>query len=399
MRIPSTIQATPATAPVPAIAWGARLAAGLAIMLGALTFLLGVCWDIQWHTFIGRDRTLIPPHIMMLSGITLSGIAALAGVLGESALARRIPALEAQSARFAGVFQSSLGAYLAGYASLAAALAFPLDSYWHSLYGIDVAIWAPFHIMFLAGTSLTALGAAYTLTSAAQIATEASAPGAARLAYGGAIVALATLLGTLTILLIDAYRGPLFPVLSGLVVGWSLLAVKYAIPWRWAATLTTLGYLLIAIVVFIYVPPATNALVSSEHLAYLRGYPGVWSVVALGWPLAPLVCALLLDSVLPNARAPRLPTARLSWAATAIMLLALVWAPVAHPIGVPIRELAAIASPVGLIALVFGALGALVGVKLGELTGVSMQATQVAQSSIAASAAPLGLPAHAQEGQ
>lgn len=381
-----TAPVSPATS-IPAVAWGARLAAGLVIMLGALTFLLGVCWDIQWHTYIGRDRTLIPPHIMMLSGITLSGVAALVSVLVESALARRIPALAAHSTRFAGVFQSSLGAYVAGYASLAAALAFPLDSYWHSLYGIDVAIWAPFHIMFLAGMSLTTLGAAYTLTSAAQMATEAGAVGAARLAYAGAIAALATLLGTLTILLIDAYRGPLFPVLSGLAVGWSLLTAKYAIPWRWAASLTTLGYLVIAVIVFVYVPPATDALVRSEHLAYLRGQPGAWSVVALGWPLAPVICALLLDGLLVNARAPRLPTARLSWAASAIILVSVIWAPVAHPIGRAVIELAALASPVGLIALAFGALGAFIGVKMGELTGVSMQAPIPAQSPLAGSLA------------
>lgn len=42
-----------------------RLVSGLAALLGAIVFLEGTSWDIQWHTFIGRDRTLIPPHIMI----------------------------------------------------------------------------------------------------------------------------------------------------------------------------------------------------------------------------------------------------------------------------------------------------------------------------------------------
>ena len=48
-----------------------RLVLGLTALLGAIIFLEGTSWDIQWHSYIGRDRTLIPPHIMMLSGVAL----------------------------------------------------------------------------------------------------------------------------------------------------------------------------------------------------------------------------------------------------------------------------------------------------------------------------------------
>ena len=70
-----------------------RLVFGYTILLGACISLLGVSWDIQWHTYVGRDRTLIPPHIMSLSGLTISGLAALAAVLIETAWARRNPLL------------------------------------------------------------------------------------------------------------------------------------------------------------------------------------------------------------------------------------------------------------------------------------------------------------------
>src|SRR5882672_9980057 len=70
-----------------------RLISGSVITLGSITTLVGVSWDIQWHSFIGRDRTLIPPHLMMLSGILLSGLVALLVVLSETVLARRNPQL------------------------------------------------------------------------------------------------------------------------------------------------------------------------------------------------------------------------------------------------------------------------------------------------------------------
>src|SRR5437764_13264032 len=66
-----------------------RLVLGLTALLGAIIFLEGTSWDIQWLSYIGRDRTLIPPHIMMLSGVALSGISGLLTVLIECLSAPR----------------------------------------------------------------------------------------------------------------------------------------------------------------------------------------------------------------------------------------------------------------------------------------------------------------------
>src|SRR5213080_1417511 len=105
-----------------------RLALGGTVLLGAILFLLGTSWDIQWHSFIGRDRTLIPPHLVMLGGVTLSGIGALASVLIETLWARRNPLIASNSTHFADAFYGPLGAYIAGFGALDAAVGFPLDS-------------------------------------------------------------------------------------------------------------------------------------------------------------------------------------------------------------------------------------------------------------------------------
>src|SRR5947209_14554898 len=206
-----------------------RLTGGLVALFGAIISFVGTSWDIQWHTLIGRDRTLIPPHEMMLTGITLGGIAALTVIITETIWARRYPSMAQQFTPFAGLFSGPLGAYIVGYAALNAALAFPLDTYWHTLYGIDVTLWAPFHIMIISGMALMAFGSVYMLASAANLATSIHALRERRTAYIGMIVAFATALSLFTLLLFNAtdkdYFLPLgftsislFPVLSGLLL-------------------------------------------------------------------------------------------------------------------------------------------------------------------------------------
>src|SRR5215472_15983294 len=167
--------------------WRLRLGLGAVVLLGSVICFLGTSWDIQWHSLIGRDRTLIPPHIMMLGGVTLSGTAALSDVLIETIWARRNRLVAERSVPFAGLFNASLGGYVAGFAALDAAVAFPLDAYWHAIYGIDVTIWAPFRVMILGGMAMTALGGAYLLASAAHLAapTGRARGGPARLPGSG----------------------------------------------------------------------------------------------------------------------------------------------------------------------------------------------------------------------
>jgi hypothetical protein len=291
-----------------------RLVLGLTALLGAIIFLEGTSWDIQWHSYIGRDRTLIPPHLMMLSGVALSGISGLLTVLIESWWVRRNKLIAPYSVGFAGIFSGPLGAYMVGFTALTAAVAFPLDAYWHALYGIDVAIWAPFHVMFVASMGMVALGAAYMLISAAHRAARIGAAGSEtrRAATLGAVLALATVLSLFTLLLFDALKTKnfidlgfmrinVFPLLSGMLVAFTLVAAASAIPWRWAATLVSVCYLLLAGIMAVFVQPATDWLLTVERLQYLDT-PPFTSIVALEWFITPLVVAMLIDVIMRRAR-------------------------------------------------------------------------------------------------
>ena len=291
-----------------------RLVLGLTALLGAIIFLEGTSWDIQWHSYIGRDRTLIPPHLMMLSGVALSGVSGLLSVLIESWWARRNTLIAQYSVGFAGIFSGPLGAYMVGFTALTAAVAFPLDAYWHALYGIDVAIWAPFHVMFVASMGIVALGAAYMLSSAAHLAARLgpAGRGTRRAATLGVVLALATVLSLFTLLLFDALEDKnfinlgfmslnVFPLLSGMLVAFTLVAAAYAIHWRWAATCVSVCYFLLAGIMAVFVQPATDWLLTVEHLKY-REAPAFTSVVALEWFLTPLVVAILIDVFMHRAR-------------------------------------------------------------------------------------------------
>ncbi|HEY7984745.1 MAG TPA: hypothetical protein VID73_11290 [Ktedonobacterales bacterium] len=304
------LAATPAAAARGAV-WPARLALGLAALVGVVGFLLGTSWDIQWHSFIGRDRTLVPPHLVMLGSIALCGGAAAALVLVESLRARRDAALAAASTPFADLFHAPLGAYIAGFGALDAAAGFPLDVSWHALYGIDVSIWAPFHIMIVSGMAFAALGVAAWLLSAATHATRAGAAGAARAAGLGALLAGAVAAGTL-LLFLDAAFGrmqlnlfglPLnvFPVMCAGFGAFPLAVVARAHPWRWAASSAAAGFYALDLLLFVAIPPLTDALVRAEQQTYRNGAPGI-VVVSLIWPLTLILGALALDLTVGAAR-------------------------------------------------------------------------------------------------
>lgn len=363
-----------------------RIALGSIILLGAVISTLGVSWDIQWHSFVGRDRTLIPPHLMMLSGVTLSGLVALIAVLIESAWARSDPQLTKHSTGFAGPFHSSIGAYVAGFAALDAAIAFPLDSYWHALYGIDVQIWAPFHIMILGGIALIPLGAAYMLISAAHLATRAGDRKATRAAYLGAIIAFGTMMAVFTYILADGATDlgflsfgtisiTVFPILAGAMIAWLFVSVVHAIPWRWAATSVILVYIAFGVLFALFVPPATNYLLVLEHMHYRRNIADFasLSVVTMEfWFLLPIILAPLIDLFFRLGQHRGWSTRTLMIGCALLSLLACIPASILDT--GRFIELILEAGTVGVaFSMLLGLVGTSIGTWLGRRMGESMQ--------------------------
>ena len=162
-----------------------------------LIALVGMYWDISLHIDQGRDAGPLanPAHYLILAG--LFGIFAagfLAIVLPEGKPSDR-------AIRISGDWYAPLG----GVAMLAAAafalIGFPLDDVWHRIFGQDVTLWGPTHLMLIGGAGLTLIGSAILIVEGrGERGAGASAPAAIAViarhrrvyAAGGLLLGLST---------------------------------------------------------------------------------------------------------------------------------------------------------------------------------------------------------------
>jgi len=182
----------------------------------------GVQWDIQWHVLIGRDSFWIPPHVMTYSGVALIVLASF-GVLARDTL-RYFGAAPAGTQRIFGL-TGTRGFLLAAGGIALTVLAAPIDDLWHRLFGIDVTLWSPPHLLGLLGVTINTLACAL-------IAREAY-PAKSWPRYVASVIALMSFYGSLSIALRPASRlaylyGGLwfyaFPILGALFLPVALIA-------------------------------------------------------------------------------------------------------------------------------------------------------------------------------
>ncbi|WP_233158105.1 hypothetical protein [Actinokineospora bangkokensis] len=153
---------------------GAALSGGLptaaALLLGSLITLVGLTWDVQWHTDVGPDTFFTLPHLFLYAGSAIAGLASLTAVLAATAAQRagRDPDPVAGGVPVAvlGVFKAPVGHLVAG-CGAASFLVYGLwDLWWHSLYGFDAVIESPPHIGLLLSVMATMVGTAVVFAAA-----------------------------------------------------------------------------------------------------------------------------------------------------------------------------------------------------------------------------------------
>ncbi len=243
------------------------------IMGAVITFFAGTAWDIQWHVAVGRDRAFTVPHVVMLVSIALVGLTSLVAVLARAWPIRRVGFVRS----IIGACQASPGQTLSGFGAMLAAISFPLDDYWHALYGIDVSL-APFHVMIISGMGMAGIGA----TIEAVAALRRTGGVVAQLSVGAALA------GTLCVylLLITETQGrsgvafvgglpvALYPILAGLAVPITSVCATLLLGPR--------GGLLVASLVLVMrqallrlVPLATAAVSAAQSLQFRPNAPQI----------------------------------------------------------------------------------------------------------------------------
>jgi len=123
--------------------------------LSLLVALFGMMWDISLHIGVGRDPGPLanPAHYFILFG--LFGVFA-GGVLACAMPLRETPGPAA--VRFLHGWDVPVGGMLVAGAGFYALLGFPLDDIWHRLFGQDVTLWGPTHLMLITGAGTSIIG-------------------------------------------------------------------------------------------------------------------------------------------------------------------------------------------------------------------------------------------------
>ena len=119
-------------------------------------------WDISLHIAQGRDEGPLAnaAHYFILAGLF--------GVFASGFLSMCLP-LEKPSrvaVRITDDWYAPLGGVLIAPCGAFSLIGFPLDDVWHRLFGQDVTLWGPTHLMLIGGAAMTLVGLAVLLVEA-----------------------------------------------------------------------------------------------------------------------------------------------------------------------------------------------------------------------------------------
>jgi hypothetical protein len=326
--------------------WAALPSFVLGISL--LTAVLGMYWDISLHIDNGRDDGPLanPAHYLILVG--LYG-ALLSGVL-TAALSSERPS--GTAVRLGEGWWIPVGGLLIAACGAFALSGFPLDDFWHRIFGQDVTLWGPTHLMLIGGGSLAVLGAMALLSEAiGSLGRDPERDSKSRFVFvlrrsllvGGFLVALSTFQGEFDFG-VPQFRQVLHPILIMLAAGIGLVTARIYLG-RGGALQAVAGFVAIR-----------------GFLAIMVG--GVWDQTLPHFPLY-LVEALLVEAVFARASKDRSPVATGAIAGVFVGTIGLaaewgwshIWMPIPWP-GTLLPE-AAVAGLVTAVAA--GAMGGFVG--------------------------------------
>ncbi|MGN6557838.1 MAG: hypothetical protein ACTHLH_07470 [Solirubrobacterales bacterium] len=121
-----------------------------------LTAVFGMYWDISIHIDNGRDPGPLanPAHYFILAGLF--------GIFSAGFFAMVLPKEKPSTVaiRIGRDWWAPLGGVLICACGAFSLIGFPLDDIWHRLFGQDVTLWGPTHLMLIGGAAMTLVGIA-----------------------------------------------------------------------------------------------------------------------------------------------------------------------------------------------------------------------------------------------
>ena len=224
-----------------------------------LVALLGMYWDISLHIDQGRDAGPLanPSHYLILAGLF--------GCFAAGFLAMILPTERpgGSAVRITRDWHAPVGGVLLFACAAFSLSGFPLDDFWHRLFGQDVTLWGPTHLMLIGGAAMTLVGRSVLLVEGARVARErrggggskALAPLALRFQRGALVGAF--LIGLSTFQAEFDFGVPQFSLLFGPILVMLAASVALVAARLWAGP----GGALLAVGLFVAVRGGVSVLV------------------------------------------------------------------------------------------------------------------------------------------
>ena len=264
-----------------------------------LTAVFGMYWDISLHIDEGRDAGPLanPAHYFILLGLF--------GIFAAGFLAIVLPKERTgpTAIRISRDWYAPLGGVLVMACGAFSLIGFPLDDIWHRLFGQDVTLWGPTHLMLIGGASMTLIGLSVLLIEGTRANAAAGEPDRekswARVAQkaalpGGLLIGLSTFQAEFDFS-VPQFRFIFQPMLIMLAAGVGLVATRMYLG-RGSALLAVAFFLLVRGILSLLVGPVLGQTTPALPLYVAEAL--IVELVALRYARRPLAFGLVAGAAI-----------------------------------------------------------------------------------------------------
>src|SRR3954465_14690931 len=255
--------------------------------------LLGMYWDISLHIDQGRDPGPLanPAHYLILFGLFGCFVAGFLAIImgdhrGGSSMIHRAKS-----------WKIPIGGVMLFACASFSLLGFPLDDGWHRIFGQDVTLWGPTHLMLFGGAGMTLIGRASLLVEgqrAARVDRQMASglPGKRLMNFqkaglmGGFLIGMSTFQGEFDFG-VPQFQLVFHPMLIAFAAGIALVTARI---WggRWAALVAVAFFLVIRGLVSVFVGPIMGEVTPHFPLYIVEGLlvEGIALVISTRKPIS-----------------------------------------------------------------------------------------------------------------